>query len=75
MLERLDPDELARCITVITEPGDNPLRKLAARYNLPVLDHDPRVGGRYSVLSVVGMLPTLISGLDAVEIRQGAQAV
>lgn len=75
VLERLDADELARCITVITEPGDNPLRKLAARYNLPVLDHDPRVGGRYSVLSVVGMLPTLISGLDAVEIRQGAQAV
>lgn len=61
MLERLDPDELLRHITVITEPGDNPLRRLAARYNLPVLDHDPNVGGRYSVLSVVGMLPTLIA--------------
>lgn len=59
-------------VTVITEPGDNPLRKLAKEFDLPVLDHDPKVGGRYSVLSVVGLLPTLIAGLDATAVREGA---
>jgi glucose-6-phosphate isomerase len=75
VLEQIDADELPRIVTLITEPGDNPLRRLGARFGLPVLDHDPKVGGRYSVLSVVGMLPTLIAGLDAVETREGAQAV
>lgn len=75
VLRQIEADELGRHITLITEPGDNPLRGLAARYDLPVLDHDPKVGGRYSVLSVVGMLPTLIAGLGAAETRAGAQAV
>jgi glucose-6-phosphate isomerase len=59
----------------ITEPGDNPLRRLAARWDLPVLDHDPGVGGRYSALSLVGLLPALIAGLDATAIREGAESV
>lgn len=75
VLEQIDEEDLAKRITLITEPGDSPMRRLGRKYNLPVLDHDPKVGGRYSVLSVVGMLPTLIAGLDAVETREGAQRV
>lgn len=75
VLEQLDPDELYRHITLITEPKDSPLRALGRKYDLRVLDHDPKVGGRYSVLSVVGMLPTMIAGLDAAETREGAQRV
>lgn len=59
--------------TVVTEPRDNPLRRLAARYGFPLIDHDPNVGGRFSVLSVTGMLPALIVGLDAALVRAGAQ--
>lgn len=59
----------------IAEDADNPLRRLGARHGVTVLDHDPGVGGRYSVLSVVGMLPALIAGLDATAIRSGAAAV
>lgn len=75
VLEQIDAADLAKHITLITEPGDSPMRRLGKKYGLPVLDHDPKVGGRYSVLSVVGMLPTLIAGLDAVETREGAQRV
>lgn len=75
VLEQLDRDELGRHITLITEPGDSPLRRLSKEYGLPVLDHDPKVGGRYSVLSVVGVLPTLIAGLDAAATREGAERV
>lgn len=74
MREQLDDAVLSDHLVLITEPTDNPMRRLADRFGLPVLDHDPAVGGRYSVLSVVGMLPTLIVGLDAVEVRAGAEA-
>lgn len=60
---------------VITEPGLNPLRSLANRLNLPVIDHDPDIGGRFSVLSVVGLLPALIAGLDIRAVRRGAKVV
>jgi glucose-6-phosphate isomerase len=59
----------------IAEPGDNPLRRLAERHGIPVLDHDPLIGGRYSVLSLVGLLPAAIAGLDIATIRAGAAGV
>jgi glucose-6-phosphate isomerase len=62
-------------VVAITEPKDNVLRRLARRHNMRVLDHDPEIGGRYAVLSNVGMLPALIAGLDAAALRQGAAAV
>lgn len=65
-------DTLRRRATVITEPADNPLRRLGERHGLPLLDHDPKVGGRYSVLSPTGILPAMIAGLDAAAIRAGA---
>jgi glucose-6-phosphate isomerase len=62
-------------VTVISEPGDNPLRGLAARFGLPALDHDPEVGGRYSVLSLVGLLPARVAGVDIKAVRAGAARV
>ncbi|RED48524.1 glucose-6-phosphate isomerase [Aestuariispira insulae] len=73
--EALGEAALAKHFTLITEPTDNPLRRLGARFGLPVLDHDPKVGGRYSVLSLVGMLPTMIAGLNPEGVREGAEAV
>ncbi|HWG80665.1 MAG TPA: glucose-6-phosphate isomerase [Stellaceae bacterium] len=62
-------------IVVLTEPRDSPLRRLAARRKLRLLDHDPGIGGRYSVLSNVGLLPAMTAGLDAAALREGATAV
>src|SRR6185437_846014 len=62
-------------IVALTEPRDSPLRRLAARRKLRLLDHDPGIGGRYSVLSNVGLLPAMIAGLDAAALREGAAAV
>jgi glucose-6-phosphate isomerase len=36
------------------------------------LEHDPGIGGRYSVLSNVGLLPAAVLGLDIKAIRAGA---
>jgi glucose-6-phosphate isomerase len=60
---------------IITEPGNNPMRAFATRNRLSVLDHDPQVGGRFSVLSVVGLLPAMIAGIDAFAVREGANTV
>ncbi len=59
----------------ITEPGDRPLRALAEARGMTVLDHDPELGGRFSVPSLVGLLPALIAGLDAAAFRAGAAKV
>lgn len=55
-----------------TATGSNALRKLCAKHSIPVLNHDPDLGGRYSVLSVVGLLPGALCGLDMAAIRAGA---
>ena len=73
--EELGDEALKKHFTLITEPNDNPLRRLGERFDLPVLDHDPKVGGRYSVLSLVGMLPAMIAGLNPEGVREGADAV
>lgn len=67
--------EVGDRITAITEPADNVLRRLAATHGMAVLDHDPDIGGRYSVLSLVGLLPAMIAGLDAGAVRAGAATV
>jgi glucose-6-phosphate isomerase len=68
-------DKLGRHITVVTEPKASPLSRIAERYGLPTLEHDPGVGGRFSVLSVTGLLPALMAGLDATALRAGAAQV
>ena len=67
--------EVSSRFTAITEPGDNALRRLAARFGMRVLDHDPAIGGRYSALSLVGLLPAAIAGLDVAMVRVGAAEV
>ncbi len=63
----------------ISEPakkgGRNGLRALLEDEGAPVLDHDPGIGGRFSVLSNVGLLPALVLDLDPHAIRAGAREV
>jgi len=66
---------VAERFVMVTIPGDNPMRASAKEYGLRVLDHDPDVGGRYAILSVVGLLPAAIAGLDIRALRRGGQSV
>jgi glucose-6-phosphate isomerase len=66
---------LASNVLAITEATDNPLRRLATQMGCIILEHDPRVGGRFSALSLVGMLPAMIAGLDCAAVREGAASV
>jgi glucose-6-phosphate isomerase len=71
----LTADQISERFTIITDPGENPLRRLATRFALPVLDHIAGIGGRFAALSNVGLLPALISGVDAAAVRAGAAEV
>lgn len=68
-------DAVARQCHIIVEPGSSALRQLAAQYHIPVIDHDPGVGGRFSVLSCVGLAPAAVAGLDIAAIRNGAATI
>jgi glucose-6-phosphate isomerase len=63
----------------LTEPAApgkrNGLRDLLAAYRVPMLEHDPGVGGRYAVLTNVGLLPAAVAGLDIAAVRAGAATV
>ena len=69
--------EIARRMVIVTEDGKggNVLRRLAADFGVRVVRHPRDIGGRYSVLTVVGMLPAILLGLDPVAIRKGAAEV
>ena len=54
----------------ITENNMSYLRILANKIKAEVVDHNNYIGGRYSVLSEVGMLPTSLVGLDEKKFKQ-----
>ena len=63
----------------ITEPRvagkANGLRDLFEGLGIPVLEHNPGIGGRFSGLTNVGLLPALARGLDVRAVRAGARSV
>jgi glucose-6-phosphate isomerase len=63
----------------LTEPARagtaNPLRTLLEGRGATVLDHHPGIGGRFSCLTNVGLLPGMARGLDPFALRAGARSV
>lgn len=63
----------------ITEPEQagkgNGLRALFGSLGIPMLEHHTGIGGRFSCLTNVGLLPAIARGLDAGAIRAGAHSV
>src|SRR6201985_3727691 len=66
---------LKKHFTVITEPKKSVLGDFADSIGAQRLDHPLGVGGRYSVLTMVGMLPAILMGIDVKALRTGAAAV
>ena len=54
----------------ITENNENYLYKLAEKLKAKIVHHNNFIGGRYSVLSEVGMLPAELMGLNPNKFRQ-----
>jgi glucose-6-phosphate isomerase len=77
LLPRLEAELGARLrdqVIAITENPDGALARIAADLGLETLPHPP-VGGRFSVLSVVGLLPAAAAGVDIEALLAGARAM
>ena len=63
-------DALRARLVVVTTLQDSTLMRLAKAQQWEVLPHPPALGGRFSVFSIVGLLPALFAGLDAAGIAR-----
>ncbi|MFO8184853.1 MAG: glucose-6-phosphate isomerase [Candidatus Aegiribacteria sp.] len=64
-----------RRIVAVTDPVKGDLRKLADSRGWPSLPVPPSVGGRFSVMSPVGLFPAAFAGIDVTSLVAGAGAV
>jgi len=73
MLERkYGTDGAKKRIYAITDPCKGALRQMAAEEGWETFVIPPNVGGRYSVLTAVGLLPMAVAGIDPMEVMEGA---
>jgi glucose-6-phosphate isomerase len=62
-----------RHLVFTTDPVRGALREIAQRDGIAALEVPPEVGGRFSVLSPVGLLPAALVGIDIEALLQGAR--
>jgi glucose-6-phosphate isomerase len=72
-------DRIPHLFLGVTEPDkpgkQNGLRALLSSFGVPMLEHHTGIGGRFSCLTNVGLLPAIARGLDVRAIRAGAREV
>jgi glucose-6-phosphate isomerase len=59
-------------LVFITDPVQGALRRIARADGIPALEVPPNVGGRFSVLSPVGLFPAAMVGADIEALLRGA---
>lgn len=62
----------AKRIVAITDSKKGTLKSLSTKHGYKTFDIPDNVGGRYSVLTPVGLLPIAIAGFDIKELLKGA---
>ena len=67
--------ELTSTNTVVISQEDTPLSKFAQEHKMKLFVIDENVGGRFSVFSVVGLVPLAIIGVDIDNMLKGAQKI
>lgn len=65
--------ENSKQIVVVSDEG-SPLAQFADHYGLKRFIVPANVGGRFSVLSAVGVIPLTLAGFDVVKVLEGAKA-
>lgn len=73
MEKKYGPDRARQRIFVTTDPEQGALRQLADEKGYPSFQIPSHVGGRYSVLTPVGLLPMAVAGMDINELMEGAR--
>ena len=72
-LKNARPSDWAQRMTLVTDATDGKFREIAEALELSALSVPRDVGGRFSVLTAVGMLPAAFLGLDVRAFLAGAR--
>ena len=72
MMDRKYGAEARKRIYVTTDPEKGALRQMATEEGYETFVIPPNVGGRYSVLTAVGLLPLAVAGMRPTDIMLGA---
>ena len=72
MKEKYDEEEIKKRIIITTDPEKGTLRELANKEGYVTFTVPEQVGGRFSVLTPVGLLPIAVAGIDILSLVQGA---
>lgn len=71
----VDVDKVHGHFLFTTDPERGALRRIADQEGIPTLPVPTNVGGRFSVLSPVGLLPAALVGVDIEALLEGARAM
>lgn len=71
----VEVDQVRGHFLFTTDPAQGALRRIADAEGIPTLPVPPNVGGRYSVLSPVGLWPAAVTGVDVGALLAGAGAM
>ncbi len=66
-------DAIRSRVRVVTTTAQSTLGQLATAQGWEILPHPDRLGGRFSVFSIVGLLPAAYAGMDIAAIARSAQ--
>lgn len=69
----LGRDALKEHLVFTTDPSGGALRHIGESLGVPMFDIPASVGGRFSVLSPVGLLPAALTGMDVTSLLSGAR--
>jgi len=73
LLDKLGPEGVKNQVVATTDPKDGILRKIANDEKLRCLEVPQGVGGRFSVLSAVGLFSAAMCGIDVGSLLKGAR--
>ena len=75
LARQVEADQVRGHFLFTTDPGRGALRRIAEAEGIATLPVPPHVGGRYSVLSPVGLWPAAATGVDLGALLAGAGAM
>lgn len=73
--DKLGAAAMKKQMVAVTDPGKGALRSVATANGWRTLPVPPNIGGRFSVLTAVGLLPAASAGIDIDALLAGASAM
>lgn len=67
------PKHYQKHLVFVTDPKSGLLRRIAKAEGIETFDIPPKIGGRFSVLTNVGLLPCALAGMDIGGMLKGAR--